>query len=196
MIYGGRVLPVTGQAPDLEALDLANEVLGNGFLSRLNSNLREDKGWSYGVGSAVRRPVGPRSFALVAPVQADRTGDSIRLLIDDIKAYPAAKPTNAEELARVTDGNIRGLPNQFETNAQVMNAIEQNQRLGRPDDYYATLPARYRAIDGKALDAAAQTWLRAEGLTFVIVGDRKVVEPQLKGLGLPVEIAAAPDSGG
>ncbi len=195
VIYAGRVLPVTGRAPNLEALDLANEVLGGGFLSRLNLDLREDKGWSYGVSSAVRSPLGPRSFALAAPVQADKTGDSIRLLLADIKAFPARKPVNAEELGRVTDGNIRGLPNSFETNAQVLAAIVQNDRLGRPDDYYATLPSRYRAIDAAALDNAARTYLQGEGLTFVVVGDRKLVEPQLKGLGLPVEIAAAPEAG-
>jgi zinc protease len=195
VIYAGRVLALTGRTPDLEALDLANEVLGSGFLSRLNLDLREDKGWSYGVSSTVRSPVGPRSFAVAAPVQADKTGDSIRLLLADIKAFPAQKPVNAEELARVTDGNIRGLPNRFETNAQVLGAVVQNDRLGRPDDYYTTLPSRYRAIGAKALDDAARTWLQGEALTFVVVGDRKLVEPQLKGLGLPLEIAPATQAG-
>ena len=195
VIYAGRVLALTGRTPDLEALDLANEVLGSGFLSRLNLDLREDKGWSYGVSSTVRSPVGPRSFAVAAPVQADKTGDSIRLLLADIKAFPAQKPVNPEELGRVTDGNIRGLPNRFETNAQVLGAIVQNDRLGRPDDYYATLPSRYQAIGARALDDAARTWLQGEGLTFVVVGDRKAVEAQLKGLGLPVEIAPAPQGG-
>ena len=92
---------------------------------------------------------------------------------------------------RLTDGNIRGLPNRFESNAQVLSAIVQNDRLGRPDNYYATLPARYRAIDATALDSAAQRWLQADGLTFVVVGDRKVVEPQLAKLGLPVEVMPA-----
>jgi zinc protease len=194
VIYAGKVLPISGKAQGMEALDLANEVLGGGFLSRLNLDLREDKGWSYGVSSAVRNPVGPRSFAIAAPVQADRTGDSIRLLLADIKAFPAGKPVNAEELNRVTDGKIRGLPNAFETNGQVLGAIINNDRLGRPDDYIATLPSRIRAITGSALDTAARTWLQADGLTFVVVGDRKLVEPQLKGLGLPVEIAPAVDT--
>ncbi|MCC6829374.1 MAG: insulinase family protein [Novosphingobium sp.] len=194
VILAGRVLPVTGRTPDLEALDLANEVLGGGFLSRLNLDLREDKGWSYGVYSSVRSPAGPRSFALAAPVQADKTGASIRAILSDIKAFLGQKPVDAEELNRVTDGNIRALPNRFESNSDVLSAILSNQLLGRPDSYYATLPSRYRAIDAKALDAAARTWLSPQGLTFVVVGDRKVVEPQLKGLGLPVEIAPPVDS--
>lgn len=195
VIYGGRVLPLTGRDHDHEALDLANEVLGNGFLSRLNMDLREDKGWSYGVRSSVASPVGPRTFIVSAPVQSDKTGESIRLLLADMAAFPGKKPVDAQELNRVTDGNIRGLPNRFETNAQVLQGMLNNQRLGRADDYYATLPSRYRAIDATALDTAARTWLQPQGLVFVVVGDRKVVEPQLKGLGLPVEYAPAPKSG-
>lgn len=193
VIFAGRVLPLTGRDPDKEALDLANEVIGGGFLSRLNSNLREEKSWSYGVSSAVRAPVGPRSLVVLAPVQADRTGDSIKAVIDDMKAFPAAKGVQAVELQRVTEGNIRALPNRFETNAQVLGAIVGNDRLGRPDNYYATLPGRYRAIDAKAIDEAARTWLRPEGMVFVVVGERKLVEPQVTKLGMPVEVV---DSGG
>lgn len=195
VIYGGRVLPLTGRDQGKEALDLANEVLGGGFLSRLNENLREQKGWSYGVSSAVRQPVGPRSFAVYAGVQADRTGDSIALLLTDMKAFPASKGADPIELQRVTEGNIRALPNRFETNGQVLGAIVGNDRLGRPADYYATLPGKYRMIDATALDAAARTWLQPDGIVFVVVGDRKVVEPQLAKLGLPVEIAPAPSVG-
>jgi zinc protease len=196
VIVGGRVLPVTGRDQDLEAVDLANEVLGGSFLSRINTNLREERGWSYGSYTAVPSPVGPRALTVTAPVQADRTGESIREILSDMKAFPAKKPVNAEELNRVTDGNIRGLPNRFETNQQVLGAIVQNDRLGRPDNYYSTLPDRYRAIDATALDAAATRFLQPDGMTFVVVGDRKMVEPQLKALGLPVDIVPATNAGG
>ena len=196
VIVAGRVLPLTGREQGKEALDLANEVLGNGFLSRLNMDLREDKGWSYGVQSSVASPLGARSLTLVAPVQSDKTGASIKALLANMQALAGSRPVESVELNRVTDGNIRGLPNRFETNMQVLAAIITNDRLGRPDDYYTTLPARYRAIDATALDTAARTWLQPQGLTFVVVGDAKQVEPQLKGLGLPIEIAPAVDSGG
>ncbi len=194
VIYGGRVLPLTGRDQDKEALDLANEVLGNGFLSRLNMNLREDKGWSYGVRSSVSSPLGQRALIVAAPVQADRTGDSIKLLMTDMGAFPSARGVDAVELARVTDGNVRGLPNRFQTNAQVLGAVVANERLGRPDSYIGTLASRYRAIDAGAIDAMARTYLGKDGLTFVVVGDRKVVEPQLASVGLPVEIATPVDS--
>jgi predicted Zn-dependent peptidase len=193
VILGGLVLPIAGAARDggQEAVDLANEVLGADFLSRLNGDLREDKGWSYGVQSVVRQPVGARSLLVIAPVETPRTGDSIRAMLADMKALPATRPVNPEELQRATDGNIRGLPTRFETNAQVLGAIETNQRLGRPDDYYTTLPARYRALDAAALDAAAKAYLQPDDMVIIVVGDRKAVEPQLQGIGLPVEVMEA-----
>ncbi|WP_309622303.1 pitrilysin family protein [Novosphingobium sp.] len=190
VIVAGRVLPVSGRDPNLEALDLANEILGNGFLSRLNLDLREDKSWSYGVRSRVRAPLGARSFTITAPVQSDRTGDSIALILAQMRAFPATRGVEPGELLRVTDGNIRGLPNDFETNFQILGAISSNLILGRPLDYQATLPARYRAIDAAAINAMARLYLQPQGLVFVVVGDRTLVEPQLKKLGLPIEIAA------
>ncbi len=191
VIVAGRVLPITGRTQGLEAVELANEVLGGDIVSRLNMDLREQKTWSYGVESIVRQPIGPRSLLVFAPVQADRTGDSIRAIIADMTALAGARPVTAEELQRATDGNIRGLPNRFETNAQVLGAIQSNERLGRPDNYQVTLPDRYRAVTAPALDAAAQSYLQPGGLIYVVVGDRKVIEPQLQGVGLPVEYAAA-----
>ncbi|WP_395390721.1 pitrilysin family protein [Novosphingobium sp. BL-8A] len=192
VIMAGRILPITGRTPDTEPLQLANEVLGGGFLSRLNKDLREEKGWSYGVYSGVSKPIGPSSFMLSAPVQSDRTGAAIKAILADMAAYPATKPITDEEFQRVTDGAIRQLPNLFETNGQVAGAISQNDRLGRPEDYYVTLAAKYRGIGKPTVATAATQFLRPQGLVFVIVGDRKAVEPQLKGLGLPIEFQQAP----
>ena len=190
VILAGRVLPLTGTTQNMESLDLANEVLGDGFLSRLNMDLREDKGWSYGVRSGISGAVGPRSLTVAAPVQADKTGDSVRLLLADMADFPGKTKVTDEEVNRVTDGNIRGLPNRFQTNGQVLGALIQNQRLGRPDDYYSTLATRYRAIDAAQIDAAAREYLQPAGLVVVVVGDRKVIDGQLSGLGLPIEYAA------
>jgi len=192
VILAGRVLPLTGRTPDTEALGLANDVLGGGFLARLNEDIREKKGWSYGVYSGVTQPVGPRSLLVQAPVQADKTGAAIEAIIADMSAYPGTDPATPVEVQRVTDGAIRALPNDFETNASVLAAIEKNALLGRPDDYYVALADTYRALGEKQIDAAATRYLKPDGLTFVVVGDRASVEPQLKGLGLPIEVREAP----
>jgi predicted Zn-dependent peptidase len=187
---------LTGRTPNMEALGLANELLGGGFLSRLNTDLREEKGWSYGVSSVVRLPAGPRAFLLSAPVQADRTGDAIRAITADLKAFPATRPASAEEVTRVIEGNIRALPNRFESNNDVLSTILQNQLLGRPDDYYATVASRYRAVDAARFDEMGRGYLQPDGLTFVVVGDARQVRGQLNSLGLPVEIVPAPAPGG
>ncbi|MEJ2458271.1 MAG: pitrilysin family protein, partial [Novosphingobium sp.] len=158
VIMAGRVLPLTGRTPNEEPLELANDVLGGDFLSRLNLDIREEKGWSYGVRTGIAQPVGPSMVQLSAPVQADRTGDTIKAVTADMAAFPATRPVSAEELQRVTEGAIRGMPNQFETNAAVLYAIRRNARLGRPEDYYTQLAGKYRAIGANAIGAAAREY--------------------------------------
>jgi predicted Zn-dependent peptidase len=186
-----RVLPITGTQQGMEALDLANEVIGAGFLSRLNANLREEKGWTYGISSSLSGVVGPRRLAVFTPVQSDRTGDSIRLILEEMRAFPSTRGVDETELQRVTEGNIRGMPNRFQTNAQVLGALVENQRLGRPDDYLEQLPEIYRSLDAHAIDAAAVQYLRPEDLVIVVVGDRSAIDTQLSGLGMDVEYLEA-----
>ncbi len=193
VIMLGRLLPLRGTDRGTEALELANEVIGNGFLSRLNNDLRETRGWTYGVRSTVGNRVGRRSFVVSTSVQADRTGDSIRVVLDQLAAFPAVRPVDLVELQRVTDGNIRGLPNRFETNGQVLGALLANDLFDRPDDYQEQLPTIYRAIDASQIDAAARQYLHADDLAIVVVGDRSVIDQQLSALGLTAEYWAAED---
>ncbi|MFN7175071.1 MAG: M16 family metallopeptidase, partial [Thermaurantiacus tibetensis] len=190
-IAAGQPLPVTGRDDRLD-LALANETLGGSFTSRLNMDLREAKGWSYGVRSAVAPVVGQMAFRILAPVQADRTGDSIAALIRNVQAFAGPEPVRPEDLARAINSNVYALPGEFETSGAVLGALETMAVLGRPDDYYAQLPARYRALDQAAVTRAAATLLDPARLQWVVVGDAKVVEPQLRALGLPLEVRAAP----
>lgn len=191
VLLAARVLPIRGNQGGMEALDLANEVIGDGFLSRLNMDLREDKGWTYGIRSGLTGGVGPRAFTVFSPVQSDRTADSIKAILGNLAAFPASKGVDETELQRVTEGNVRGLPNRFETNAQVLGAVLGNQLLGRPSDYQTRLPAIYRAIDANKIDAAARQYLGSEDLVIVVVGDRKQIDAQIESLGMPVEYLAA-----
>jgi len=188
VVVAGWVLPITGRTREMEALDLANDVLGGGFLARLNTDIREDKGWSYGVYSYVRKPVGPRNFMVIAPVQSDRTGATINAILANMRAFPHSAPVTKEELERVTEGNIRALPNQLQTNYGALSIIQLNDRLGRPGNYYETLADTYRAMGTDEIQAAARRFLDPGKLVFVIVGDSKSVAPQLDGTGLPVEV--------
>ena len=187
-----RVLPVKGTQQNMEALGLANEVIGNGFLSRLNQDIREDKGWSYGVRSSIAGVTGNQSFTVSAPVQADRTADSIRLILADMDAFAGgAQGVDQTELQRVTDGNIRGLPNSYQTNSQVLGALLNNEQFGRPDDYQKRLPDILRAIDAGKIDAAARQYLSPDNLAVIVVGDRSQIDSQLKTLDMPIEYLSA-----
>lgn len=191
VILAGRVLERKG-TDDLLVLGSANEVFGGSFLSRINMNLRETKGWSYGVRSTLRQPLDRTSLLIYAPVQADRTGDSIAELRKDLSAYTDGRGVTPEELERLINGNVRQLPGRFETSRAVLGGIRNIVDYGRPDNYYETLADRYTGLTAEQLDAEAAASLRGEDLVYVIVGDAATVAPQLDQLGLPVEIREAP----
>ena len=188
VILAGKVLDAKG-GDKLEVLRSANDIFGGNFLSRFNTNLRETKGWSYGVRSRISGETDRLSWVAVAPVQADRTGDSIKELQKDLKGFLADKGVTKEELERTVNGSVRELPGSFETSADVLAGLRQIVKFGRPDNYYETLPATYEAMTAAEIDAAARKALSTDDLVYVIVGDAAVVKPQLDGLGLTVETA-------
>jgi zinc protease len=192
VILGGQVLAQKGNDPSLLVLNQANDVLGGAFLSRLNTDLRETKGWSYGVGSSVAGLNDRVPFIVSAPVQSDKTGESVAALLADTKEFLTTKGTLPEEVTRTTDGAIRGLPGQFETSGAVFSGVFDIITNDRPDNYYETLAEKYRAMTASDFDTAARGALDPSKMVFVVVGDAKSVKPQLDKLGLPVEIVQLP----
>ena len=190
LILAGKVLPVKG-VDDLLTLRAANDILGGNFLSRINMNLRETKGWSYGASSGVGNTRDRVSFRVQAPVQADRTGDSIAEIRKELSGFLSTQGVSADELGWTTTGSARELPGSFETSGDVLGGIVSIVNFNRPDTWYETLADRYKAMTAAELDTRAREMKLGEGLVFVVVGDAKVVEPQLKQLGLPVEVIPA-----
>ena len=190
LILGGRVLPVTGQ-DDLVAVTAANEAIGSGFLSRINQDIRETRGWSYGVNGALTLLEGATPYRINAPVQANRTGESIAALMDQYRGFLTDRGVTAFERERIVKGNIGQLPGSFESSANILNALRTNALYGRPDNYWETLAPRYEAMTTEALDAAARRVMTAPDFIWVVVGDASVVRPQLESLGLPVEVRTA-----
>jgi zinc protease len=191
LIVGGKVLDAKG-SDDLVTLRAANDILGGAFLSRLNMDLRETKGWSYGVRSGIGSQEQRISYSISAPVQADRTGDSIKALRTQINDFLTTRGVTAEELERTMNGNIRELPGSFETAGDVLGGVTSIINLKRPDNYYATLAEKYKTVTAASIDATGRAAIDPNKLIFVVVGDAKVVRPQLDGIGLPVEEVAAP----
>ncbi|WP_174287229.1 pitrilysin family protein [Sphingomonas bacterium] len=194
LIFAGQLTPKQG-TDDLVPLTQANAVLGGSFSSRLNTDIRETKHWSYGVQGFLNTVQHIVPYMIYAPVQADQTGPSIAAMRGDIASFLGDKGVTPAELKRTIDGAVRALPGRFETAGAVLSAMEGNQVYGRPDDYQATLPARYRALTAPVLDAAAKAAIDPDRITWVVIGDAAKVKPQLDTLGLPVEVAAAPDQG-
>lgn len=192
LILAGEVIPAKG-TDDTLTLRSANDVIGGNFLARLNMNLRESKGWSYGVHSLINDRQDRLLFAVNAPVQTDKTGASVAELQKELKGFFGGKGVTAEELAWSTAGSARELPGAFETSGAVLEGVVKIITFHRPDTYYQSLPARYRAMTAAGLDAAAKAAVDPAKLTWVVVGDRAKVEPQLKDLGLPVEVVPAPN---
>ncbi len=195
VIVAVQVLGVTGR-DDLVTLRAANDVLGGDFLSRINMNLRETKGWSYGVRSSVGGQEQRVLFRIGAPVQADRTADSVREIISDVTAFRGPRGVQTEELDRTMSGLIRELPGQFETAEAVLGGIEAIVTLGRPGDYYERLAERYRGMTAAQMDAALRAEVDPSRFVYIIVGDATVVRPQLESLGIPVEVVERSALGG
>jgi predicted Zn-dependent peptidase len=187
LITAGTVLPVRG-TEDLLMLRSANEVLGGDFLSRINMDLRETKGWSYGSRSSLSLREHLVPYLINAPVQADRTGDAIRALMEQVGGFTTARGVTATELQRVINGNTRQLAGQFETSDAVLSALRSNALYRRPDNYWETIADRYRGMTASGLDLAARQIIDPRKLVWVVVGDAAKVRPQLRGLGMPIEV--------
>jgi predicted Zn-dependent peptidase len=190
-IVGGQLLPLDPRG-DIIPFDAANDALGGDFLSRLNMDLREDKGWSYGVNGAEQLMLHAVPYIVSAPVQADRTGDSLVELNRQIGEFLTTKGITQDELARVVTKNINQLPGEFETSGAVLGAMMNIDMLGHPDNYYETLAPEYRAQTTASLDQAARAALDPKGFTWIVVGDAAKVRPQLEKLGIPIEVVQAP----
>ncbi|MCY1669813.1 pitrilysin family protein [Novosphingobium sp. SL115] len=191
MIMAGKVLDAKG-TDDLVQLNTANDILGGNFLGRINMNLREAKGWTYGTFNGVSEPLDRISFRVIAPVQTDRTGDAIAEIKREIDSFVTDKGVTADELDWSTKGSARELPGMFETSGAVLDGMAKVVTYGRPDDWFETLAGRYGKMTAAEADKAFRAKISTDGMVWVVVGDAAKVKPQLEKLGLPIEEMAAP----
>ena len=186
---------------DLLPVEVGNDALGGSFLGRINMDLRETKHWSYGAGGGFRRYEMAAPYSVQAPVQANQTGPSIAAMRGDIAGYVGAQPMTQAEFERAINGATRSLSGDFETSGDVLRAMQANDLYKRPDDYYATITQKYRALTLGQVNAATRAVIDPNKFVWLVVGDAKQVQPQLGTLGLPVEVmppaaVVAPPAGG
>lgn len=187
-ISAGLLIPGRG-SPDEVPIDAMNRVLGQEFTARINMNLREDKGWSYGARTNLASAIGQRPLIVDAPVQTDRTGDSLRELVKELRGIRGEQPITPEELERTVAGVTRSLPGNYETSRSVLVSMITSARYGRPFDYAATLDQQYRALTLRDLQAAAEEVIQPDSLVWMIIGDLAQIRQQVEDVDLgPIEI--------
>ncbi len=177
-IVAGHLAPPKANPNEL-AIEVANGVLGD-FGGRINMNLREDKGWSYGASSWVHKAKGQRPFLIMAPVEAERTGESLELLLAELTGVVSVQPVTAEEMAPILSSRALSLPGSWETNRDLLNAITELIEFDLPDDHFRTLSDRLRSLTLDEVNAAAGDTFRPESIVWVVVGDMSVIEPGLR----------------
>ena len=171
------------RTPDYHKLVLLNAVLGGQFVSRINSNLREKKGYTYGAHTAFdfRREAG--SFVLQTSVQTDATADAVQQCISEIGSIRRERPPTEQELDLARASLTRGFPRGFETTAQIARALAQLAIYDLPDDTFEIFTPSVLALQASDLLRAARAYLDPAGLIIVAVGDREKIAGGLGELG-------------
>ncbi|MFP5295854.1 MAG: M16 family metallopeptidase [Alphaproteobacteria bacterium] len=161
-----------------------NTALGGAFTSRINMNLREDKGWSYGAGGGVPFGRGERIYAVSAGVQSDKTAESLVELRRELTEVVGDRPLTDEEIAAARANMVQGMAGNWETNAAIAGELQNMVVWGVPHDYYDTYAARVSSMDGARATEAARQIVGDGPTTWVVVGDRAAIEPRIRALGI------------
>ena len=171
-------------SPDYHALVALNLVLGGQFVSRINTNLRERKGYTYGARTSFEFRRGPGPFVLHASVQSEATADAVREALGELRAIRHERPVTHEELELGRATLTRGYPRNFETAEQVGRAIAQLALYDLPDNYFTEFVPTVLSLTPHDLTRAATTHIHPDRLLTVIVGDPDKIGNSLGQLGL------------
>ena len=183
IIFAGHVAPPKAN-PNEIAIETMNTILGGSFTSRVNMNLREDKGWAYGAFSLMWDSKGQRPFIVYAPVQTDKTKESMMEIQKELDNILDSVPATADEVDKAQKNQTLTLAGQWETNGAVMASIAEMVQYGLPEDHFNTYTNRVRSLDTAAVNDAAKEVLHPENLVWVVVGDRSKIEAGIRELGL------------
>ncbi|HXS26007.1 MAG TPA: pitrilysin family protein, partial [Gemmatimonadales bacterium] len=183
VILAGNLAPPKNN-PNEVPIEVMDALLGGNFGSRINMNLREDKHWSYGAGSFIRDARGQRPFVAYAPVQTDKTKESLVELAKELQGILKDRPVDSTELAQAKSSLTLTLPGEWETMAAVDATIRSIVTFGLDDRYFDTYPTKVRAVDSAQVPAAAAQVVHPNRLVWLIVGDRAKIEAGVRELNL------------
>ena len=168
-------------APDYEATSLMAQILGGSFSSRINMNIREDKGYAYGARGGFEYERKGSVFEASSSVRTDATGPALREILKEIRGMRAGDPTEGE-LRREQEGSIAAMPASFSTPTRTLGAFRGLAYFGLPLDWYEGRQERIRAVTAEAVRKAAADHLRESDFVVLVVGDASVIRPDLEAM--------------
>ena len=170
--------------PDYFALQVLNQILGGQFQSRLNANIREQKGYSYGVNSGFGYGKGPGAFRAAGAIFSAKTDAALIEFMKELKGITGEIPITDEEIKIAKESLIQGLPQRFASVSAISGAITSLSVQSLPQDYYQTYAKNVSAVTKEDLLRVAKRYIDISNLAIVIVGDRASVEAPLKATGI------------
>jgi zinc protease len=183
VIIAGNLAPPASDGNEI-AIETMNEIIGGSFTARINMNLREDKHWSYGAQTVLSEAKGQRPFFVYAPVQTDKTKESMAEVKRELVEYLGTKPATEEELAKVKANNTLSLPGRWETSRAIMRDLDEIVSYDLPDNYWDTYADTVRNLNIGQITKAANEVIKPDQLLWVIVGDRAKIEAGIRELEL------------
>lgn len=182
VILAGNLIEKYGDVSQI-ALEQMVSVLGGDFTSRINMNLREDKHWAYGAGGFVMGTKAERPFIVYAPVQTDKSAESVIEIRKEMSEFISTRPITQEELDKVKTNQILSLPGQWETNSAVNGSMVNIIKYDLPDDYYQSYDTKVRNLSLKEVKAISDKVIKPDAVNWFMVGDRSKIVEKLDALG-------------
>jgi zinc protease len=168
--------------PDFEAMQVLNELFGGLFSSRINLNLREEHGYTYGARSQFVYRRTPGFLVIQSGVRTDVTAPALSEIAREISRM--REGATAEELTLAKDSIVRSLPAEFETSSRATATTSNLFVYDLPLNYYAHAQARYSAVTSAQVAAAAQKYIVLDKTVFIVIGDRAKIAPAIEKLNL------------
>ncbi|MDP7627393.1 MAG: pitrilysin family protein [SAR202 cluster bacterium] len=184
---GHRTVPRSHE--DYYALAFLNYVLGGDYSSRLNMNLRQDKGYSYGFYSSLMWLKASSVWLARGSVQTEVTKESVIEVLSELTDIKGNKPITPQEFDQAKEGLLKGIPAQFETNSQIMEQLIRMTAFELPLDHFTTSMHKLQSLKLDDVTSAAKRHLFENHISVIIVGDRLKIEPKLRELDIPIVIS-------
>jgi predicted Zn-dependent peptidase len=173
---------VPRSTPDYFPILVMNTVLGGAFSSRLNLNLREKNGYTYGAASNFDMRVTAGPFSALAGVQTDKTSEALKEFFNELNGM--LKPVPADELTRAKNYVALRFPSGFEATSDISRRLEDLIVFRLPEDYFSRYVQNIESVTAADVQRVAQRYLASDRFAVVVVGDRKMIEPGIKALNL------------